>query len=136
MKENRISFGKVLLAMTDEVDRSVINTAVALCRKEKSKLYVLFIIDTHRVNRLAQTLRQKNDEIYRTVEETGWQLLYLAEDEAVENGIWTSLHLEEGNIANAVNRYIDSYRIDVLIVKRKDDTKRIFANASIPVIGL
>ncbi|OGC38848.1 hypothetical protein A2Y85_08800 [candidate division WOR-3 bacterium RBG_13_43_14] len=135
-KENIMVFEKVLLVMTDEVDQSMINTAVGLCKKEKSKLYVLFVIDTHRINRLAQTLRQKIDDIYRTVEETGWQLLYLTEDEAVENGIWTSLHLEEGSLSNAVSRYVESYGIDIIIIKRKDEAKRIFINAPVPVIGL
>ena len=135
-KENLMVFEKVLLVMTDEADQSMINTAVGLCKKEKSKLYVLFVIDTHRINRLAQTLRQKIDDIYRTVEETGWQLLYLTEDEAVENGIWTSLHLEEGSLSNAVSRYVESYGIDIIIIKRKDEAKRIFINAPVPVIGL
>src|SRR4030042_714522 len=135
-KENIMVFEKVLLVMTDEVDQSMINTAVGLCKKEKSKLYVLFVIDTHRINRLAQTLRQKIDDIYRTVEETGWQLLYLTEDEAVENGIWTSLHLEEGSLSNAASRYVESYGIDIIIIKRKDEAKRIFINAPGPVIVL
>ncbi len=136
VKENTVIFEKVLMVITDEADKSMISPTVALCQKEKSKLYVLFVIDTHRINRLAQTLRQKNDDIYRNVEETGWQLLYLTEDEAVEKGIWTSLHLEEGNIFNAVNRYVESYGIDTIIIKRKDDAKRIFINAPVPVIGL
>ncbi len=130
------SFEKVLLVMTDETDQSVINTAVAICRKEKSRLYVLFIIDSRRINRLGRKGRQKIDDIYRQAEETGWQLLYLTEDEAVENGVWTSLHFEEGNVTNSVNRYVESYGIDVIMVRRKDDMRRVFTDAPVSVIGL
>ena len=69
-------------------------------------------------------------------EEDGWKLLYLVEDDAVENGVWTSLHLEEGNLAQVINHYIESYGIDTMLVKRKDEFKRMFAACSIPIIGL
>jgi hypothetical protein len=74
--------------------------------------------------------------VHKKTEEDGWKLLYLLEDEAVEIGVWTSLHLEDGNLLKVTNRYVDAYEIDALLIKRKEESKKIFVSSSIPIIGI
>lgn len=126
----------MLLVLTGDADQSILTDAVQLCKNFKSKLYVLFIVEPDRVSRLASLTHQKVKVVHKKTEEEGWQLLYLLEDEAVENGVWTSLHLEDGNMLKVTNRYVEAYEIDALLIKRKQESKKIFVSSSIPVIGL
>jgi nucleotide-binding universal stress UspA family protein len=122
--------------LVSDTDQSILSTAVQFSKSCGSKLFVLFVIEPNRISRLASISHQKVKVVYDKTEENGWQLLYLVEDEAVENGVWTSLHLEEGNQLEIVRRYIDTYQIDALLIKRKDESKKIFVSSPIPVIGL
>ena len=131
-----MDFKKLLLVLTDDADQSILTDAVQLCKDFKSKLYVLFIIEPNRVSRLASLTHQKVKVVHKKTEENGWKLLYLLEDEAAENGVWTSLHLEDGNLLKVTNRYVDAYEIDVMLIKRKEESKRIFVSSSVPMIGL
>jgi hypothetical protein len=127
---------RVLLVLTGDGDQSILSDSVQVCKNTGSKLFALFVVEPNRIARLASLTHQKVNVIHRKNEEEGWKLLYLLEDEAVENGVWTSLHLEEGSLLQTISRYIESYEIDALILKRKDECKRIFVTSSIPVIGL
>jgi hypothetical protein len=131
-----MDFKKLLLVLTVDAEQSILTDAVQLCKDFKSKLYVLYVIDPDRVSRLASLTHQKVKVVHKKTEEDGWKLLYLLEDEAVENGVWTSLHLEDGNMLEVTNRYIEGYEIDALLVMRKRESKQIFVSSSIPVIGL
>ncbi len=131
-----MDFKKFLLVLTEDADQSILTDAVQLCKDFKSKLYVLFVIEPNRVSRLASLTHQKVKVVHKKTEEDGWKLLYLLEDEAVENGVWTSLHLEDGNQLKVTNRYVDAYEIDALLIKRKEESKKIFVSSSIPIIGL
>jgi len=131
-----MKFERVLLVLTDETDQSILSDSVQVCKNAGSKLFALFIIEPNRIARLASLTHQKVNIVHSKTEEEGWKLLYLLEDEAVENGVWTSLHLDEGNVLHRISHYIESYGIDVLMVKRKDECKKIFVSSSIPVIGL
>jgi hypothetical protein len=119
---------KILLVLTEGIDQPIISEVVALCKKFKSKLFVLFIIDPHRMSRLARLTHQTTDKIYRKEEEEGWRLLYLVEDEAVTSGVWTSLH--------TLKKYVETYDIDLIVMKRKEDHKRLFAASPVAVMGL
>lgn len=127
---------RLMLVLTGDADQSILSSAVQFCRTVDGRLYVLFVIEPNRIARLASLTHQKVKHVQDKTEESGWQLLYLAEDEAVENGVWTSLHLEEGNLMHVINRYVDSYQIDVLLMKRKDEAKKVFVSSSITVVGL
>lgn len=131
-----MKFKKVVLVLTEDTDQMIISQAVKLCKKFKSKLFVLFIIETNKVARLARLTHQKTDTLDQEIEEGGWKLLYLVEDEAVENDVWTSLHLENGNLMNVIKKYIEAYDINIVFTKRKDETKKIFVSSPVPVIGL
>ena len=131
-----MKFDKFLLVLTGEADQSVMSAAVQFCKSVNSRLFALYVIEPGRVSRLASLTHQKVKVVHNKTEEEGWKLLYLLEDEAVVNGVWTSLHLEEGNLLRMINHYIDSYGIDGLLFKRKDELKKIFVSSSIPVIGL
>jgi hypothetical protein len=131
-----MGFKKFLLVLTGDADQSILTDAVQLCKDFKSKLYVLFVIEPNRVSRLASLTHQKVKVVHKKTEEDGWKLLYLLEDEAVENGVWTSLHFEDGNLLKVTNRYVDAYEIDALLIKRKEESKKIFVSSSIPIIGL
>jgi hypothetical protein len=127
---------RILLALTEGIDQPIIPEVVALCKKFRSKLFVLFIIDPHRISRLARLTHQTTDILYRKEEEEGWRLLYLVEDEAVGNGVWTSLHFEDGIAVNTLKKYVETYDIDLIVMKRKDDHKRLFAASPVAVMGL
>jgi hypothetical protein len=131
-----MKFEKFLLLLTCEADQSVMSAAVQFCKNTNSRLFALYVIEPGRVSRLASLTHQKVKVVHSKTEEEGWKLLYLLEDEAVDNGVWTSLHLEEGNLLRMVNHYIDTYGIDGLLFKRKDELKKVFVSSSIPVIGL
>ncbi|HEC78709.1 MAG: hypothetical protein ACTSQ8_12830 [Candidatus Helarchaeota archaeon] len=131
-----MKFKKVILLFTEETDQSIIEPAVQLCKKFKSRLFVLFVVETGKISRLARLTHQKVELLHRRIEETGWQLLYLTEDEAVQNGVWTSLHIEEGYVSNVLKKYIQGYGIDLVFIKKKDETKKIFVSCPVPVIGL
>ena len=131
-----MEFKKFLLMLTGDTDQTILSAAVQLCKDLDGKLFVLFVIEPNRVSRLASLTHQKVKIVYDKTEENGWQLLYLVEDEAVENGVWTSLHLEEGSALDITRRYIDTYQIDALLLKRKDESKKMFVSSTIPVIGL
>ena len=122
--------------LTGDTDQTILSAAVQLCKNLSGKLFVLFVIEPNRISRLASLTHQKVKVVYDKTEENGWQLLYLVEDEAVENGVWTSLHLEEGSLLDITKRYVDTYQIDALLIKRKDESKKIFVSSTIPVIGL
>ena len=131
-----MKFKKVVLVLTEDTDQMIISQAVELCKKFKSKLFVLFIIETNKVARLARLTNQKTDTINQEIEEGGWKLLYLIEDEAVENDVWTSLHLENGNLMDVIKKYVEAYDINIVLTKRKDETQIIFVSSPVPVIGL
>ncbi|MDH4210355.1 MAG: hypothetical protein OEV79_02785 [candidate division WOR-3 bacterium] len=131
-----MEFKKFLLMLTGDTDQTILSAAVQLCKNLSGKLFVLFVIEPNRISRLASLTHQKVKVVYDKTEENGWQLLYLVEDEAVENGVWTSLHLEEGSLLDITKRYVDTYQIDALLIKRKDESKKIFVSSTIPVIGL
>jgi hypothetical protein len=131
-----MEFKKFLLMLTGDTDQTILSAAVQVCKNLDGKLFVLFVIEPNRISRLASLTHQKVKLVYDKTEENGWQLLYLVEDEAVENGVWTSLHLEEGSLLDIAKRYVDIYRIDALLIKRKDELKKLFVSSTIPVIGL
>jgi len=35
-----------------------------------------------------------------------------------------------------IRRYIESYNIDIILIEKKNETKKIFVSSPIPVIGL
>jgi hypothetical protein len=131
-----MKFKKVILVLTDETDQPVIAHAMDLCKKFKSKLFVLFVIESVKISRLARLTQQNAESIGKNTEEQAWRVLYLAEDEAGNNGIWTSLHFETGNMIHTVKKYIKAYAIDAVITKRKEETKKLFVSSPAPVIGL
>ena len=131
-----MKFDKVLLVLTGDADQSIMPDAVEFCKNAGSRLFVLFVIEPNRVARLASLTHQKVKVVQNKTEEEGWKLLYLVEDDAVENGVWTSLHLEEGHLSHVTNHYIESYGIDVVMVKRKDEFKKIFSTCSVPIVGM
>jgi hypothetical protein len=131
-----MKFKKVLVLFTDMMDKAVISEIVQFCRKFKSKLYVLFVLEPKKISRLSSITHRAYDALHKEIEEQGWQLLYLVEDEAVQNNVWTSLHLEEAVIASAVKKFIEAYAIDCIMVRRSDETKKLFLSCSVPVIGL
>ena len=131
-----MDFKRSLLVLTENADQSILSVAVQFCKNSGSRLFVLFVIEPDRISRLASLTHQKVKMLHKNTEEDGWKLLYLIEDEAVENGVWTSLHLEEGDLLQMTNRYVDAYEIDALLIKKKEGSKRIFLSCSVPVIGL
>lgn len=131
-----MKFKKVILVLTEDTDQIIITQVVKLCKKFRSKLFVLFVIEVNRASRLARLTHQKTDILDQEIEEGGWKLLYLVEDEAVESDVWTSLHLENGNLMDVLKKYIEAYDINTVLTKRKDETKEIFVSSPVPVIGL
>lgn len=127
---------KILLVLTEGVDQTIISEVVALCKKFRSRLFVLFIVDPYRISRLARLTHQTTEKVYNREEEEAWRLLYLVEDEAAGNGVWTSLHFENSAAVNALKKYVETYDIDLIAMKRKDDHKRLFATSPVAVMGL
>ncbi len=131
-----MDFKKALFLLGHEVNPARMSDAIGLCKEFKSRLFVLFVIEPHRISRLASLTRQKTENLYKKIEEDGWQMLYLVEDEAVDNGVWTSLHLEDGNTLQVIRKYVASYDINVILTERNNETKKLFVASPIPVIGL
>ena len=131
-----MKFKKVALLLTENTDQQIVSQAVQLCKKFKSNLFVLFVIEPQKVSRLASLTHQKVETFHQKIEEEGWQLLYLVEDEAVEKGVWTSLHLENGAITSMLKKYVKAYEINIVMVKKKDETKKVFVSSPVPVVGL
>jgi hypothetical protein len=131
-----LKFKKVLLVLTSDANVQILTSVIKLCKYFQSKLFVLFIIESSRISRLASLTHQKVANIQKKTEEQGWRVLYLIEDEAVENGVWTSLHLEDGNMMNIIRKYVQSYTIDIIITERRKETRKIFASSPTPVLGL
>jgi hypothetical protein len=127
---------KVILVLTDINDQDITQAAVQLCKRFKSKLFVLFVVETGRISRLARLTQKKSDTLRKKIEDEGWQLLYLIEDDADKAGIWTSLHLEDGIATTIVKKYIDAYGVDAVLIKRKNEATRLFVSSTVPVIGL
>ena len=131
-----MKFKKIILVLTNNADQAVISDAVQFARKMKSKLYGLFVLDSTKTTRLARLTHQKTEVVRKKTEEDGWRLLYLVEDEAVSNGVWTSLHFEDGNVGTILKNYINSYKVDVVVVRKAEENKKLFVSAMVPVIGL
>jgi hypothetical protein len=131
-----VKFKKVLLVLINDTNLQILTQAIKFCKNFQSKLFVLFIIESNRISRLASLTHQKVANLHKKLEEQGWRILYLVEDEAVENGVWTSLHLEEGNMMNIVRKYVKSYNIDIIITEKKKETRKIFVTSPTPVMGL
>lgn len=127
---------RILLYVGDSTDQKVFPQAVSLCRTFNSQLFVIYVLDEHRIAKLASLTRENAETIRRRVEEEGWEMLYLAEDEAVDSGVRTSLHLENGQAMRVLKRFIDQYGIQAVIARKRDETKKLFVACSVPVIGL
>ncbi|MGB3479345.1 MAG: hypothetical protein WBB67_09310 [bacterium] len=133
---SKMKLKKAIFVLTDSNDQHVAESAIQLCKKFKSKLFVLFIIETGRISRLARLTQKKSNMLRKKIEDDGWQSLYLIEDEADKTGVSTSLHLENGVVTTIVKKYVDAYNIDTLLVKRKNETHKLFVSSAVPVIGL
>ena len=131
-----MKFKKALLVLTDIADQAINEEIVDLCRKFKSKLYVLFVLEPKKVSRLSRMTHRTNDVVHKDLSEQGWQALYLVEDEAVEHGVWTSLHMEEGSLISTVRKFAEAYTVDCVYTRRTDETKRLFLTCPVTVIGL
>ena len=131
-----MTFKKIILVLTEAMDQTIIKEVVGFCKKFKCKLFVLFIIEPNKISRLARLTHQKVENLHKKIEEEGWQLLYFVEDEAVQSGVWTSLHLEDGNMMSILRKYVKAYKIDVALTKRKDETRKLFVPSPVPVLGL
>ncbi|MGQ9663966.1 MAG: universal stress protein [bacterium] len=129
-------FARALLFIVDNTDQQIFTQTIQLCKFFKSQLFVVFVLEEHRIAKLASLTHEPIDLIKRKIEEEGWEMLYLVEDEAVENGVRTSLHLENGVVTRVIKRYIENYKIDLILVKKREETKKIFVSSPIPVIGL
>jgi hypothetical protein len=131
-----MKFKKALLVLTDIADQTIIREFVGLCKKFKSKLYVLFVLEPKKVSRISRMTHRINDKVHKELSEQGWQALYLVEDDAVEQGVWTSLHMEEGSLSSTVRKFVEAYSIDCVYTRRTDETKRLFLACPVPIIGL
>lgn len=131
-----MNFSRVLLYIVDNTDQQIFTPVVQLCKLFKSQLFVLFVLEEHRISKLASITRENIDSIRQRIEEEGWEMLYLIEDEAVENGVRTSLHMENGQVSRVIKRYLENYKINLVFIKKREETKKIFISSPIPVIGL
>ena len=127
---------RLLLYLHDLEDKVIFNPTVQICKDFSSQLFVLYVLEESRVAHIARLTRDKHDSIRQRLEEEGWEMLYLMEDEAVSGSVRTSLHLEEGSPVAVMKKFVDHYEIDALVVKRRDETKKLFIGSPIPVIGL
>lgn len=131
-----MKFSKVLLYLVDNGDQKIFGTVVELCKTFRSQLFVLFVVEDGRISKLASLTHEKIESVKQKIEEEGWEMLYLVEDEAVGQDVRTSLHLEDGLATRVMKKYIEAYSIDLVIVRKRDETKKIFATVQVPVIGL
>jgi len=131
-----MQIAKALLYLVDATDQKVFSQVVQLCKTFKSQLFVLFVLEENRISKLASLTHEKITSIRQRIEEEGWEMLYLIEDEAVDQGVRTSLHLEEGLTMKVIKTYVESYDINMVMLKRREETKKIFVSSLVPVIGL
>ncbi len=131
-----MEFKNLLLLLTDDTDEEIISPCIQFCKIFRCRLFVLFIMEPFRISRLASLTHKKTNELHKTIEEQGWKLLYLVEDEATENDIRTSLHHEEGNMIKLIKNFVENYTIDALILRKKEATKKVFVASPVMVIGL
>ena len=133
---DNMQIAKALLYLVDATDQKVFSQVVQLCKTFKSQLFVLFVLEESRISKLASLTHEKITSIRQRIEEEGWEMLYLIEDEAVDQGVRTSLHLEEGLTMKVIKTYVESYDINMVMLKRREETKKIFVSSLVPVIGL
>lgn len=131
-----MEFPRTLLFIVDNTDQQIFTQAIQFCKFFKSQLFVLFVLEEHRIAKLASITHEHIDSIKRRIEEEGWEMLYLVEDEAVENGVRTSLHMENGLVIRVIKRYLENYKINLILTKKREETKKIFVSSPVPVIGL
>ncbi len=131
-----MEFPRTLLFIVDNTDQQIFSQAIQFCKFFKSQLFVLFVLEEHRIAKLASITHEHIDSIKRRIEEEGWEMLYLVEDEAVENGVRTSLHMENGLVVRMIKRYLENYKINLILTKKREETKKIFVSSPVPVIGL
>lgn len=131
-----MEFPRTLLFIVDNTDQQIFTQAIQFCKFFKSQLFVLFVLEEHRIAKLASLTHEHIDSIKRRIEEEGWEMLYLVEDEAVENGVRTSLHMENGLVTRVIRRYLENYKINLILTKKREETKKIFVSSPVPVIGL
>jgi hypothetical protein len=127
---------RLLLYLYNAEDKGIFDQVVKLCQTFESQLFVLFVLEETRIAQVPRMTREKVETIRQKIEEDGWKMLYLVEDEAVESGVRTSLHMEEGTAAGVIKKYVENYEIDALIIKRRDETRKLFISSPVPVIGL
>ncbi|MEO0095403.1 MAG: hypothetical protein ABIL46_04420 [candidate division WOR-3 bacterium] len=139
MEEKRFTlseFQRTLLYIVDNTDQGIFTPAIQLCKLFKSQLFVLFVLEEHRISKLASITHENTEAIRQRIEEEGWEMLYLVEDEAVENGVRTSLHMENGQVTRVIKKYLENYKINLILVKKREETKKIFVSSAVPVVGL
>uniref|UniRef100_A0A7C6AFH9 Universal stress protein n=1 Tax=candidate division WOR-3 bacterium TaxID=2052148 RepID=A0A7C6AFH9_UNCW3 len=131
-----LEFPRILLYIVDNTDQAIFTPAIQFCKLFKSQLFVLFVLEEHRISKLASITHENIESIKKRIEEEGWEMLYLVEDEAVESGVRTSLHMENGQVPRVVKKYLENYKINLMLVRKREETKKIFVSANVPVIGL
>lgn len=127
---------RLLVFLYDAGDKEIFKTVIQLGRFFSCQLLALYVLEEHRVAQIARLTREKNETIRQKLEEEGWEMLYLVEDEAVAGDVRISLHLEEGTPLSVIKKFVDHYEIDALVLKRRDETKKLFTGSPVPVIGL
>uniref|UniRef100_A0A7C4TB69 Universal stress protein n=1 Tax=candidate division WOR-3 bacterium TaxID=2052148 RepID=A0A7C4TB69_UNCW3 len=131
-----MEINRALLYLIDNSDQRIFPLAIQICKFFNCQLFVLFVLEEHRVSKLASLTRENTKVIRQRMEEEGWEMLYLVEDEAVENGVRTSLHLENGLAINVIRKYVENYKIDLILIRRREETKKVFVASPAPVMGL
>lgn len=107
--------------------------AVDLAKLFESRLFVLFITEPSRKKKLASLTKRDIKLISEELEESGWQSLYLVEEEAFEKEVKTSLHYEEGPVFETAIEFIKNYGIQLLVIKNGEAAKKFAGTSPIPV---
>ena len=68
-----MKFKKAIIFLAEGTDESIVNEVIQWCKKFRSKLFVLFVVETHKISRLANLTHQKIETLSKKAEE-GWSL--------------------------------------------------------------
>jgi nucleotide-binding universal stress UspA family protein len=108
----------------------------------QAQLILLHIVDIRAIETMARYGQESKEALIVKAEESGWNLLYGLEEEAVSKAVRVALVLESGEPQRLILDSADKYKVDLIVLGRHRKTgarkdvivPAIIENAECPVL--
>lgn len=136
-------FNKILVPIDNsKLAINAARTAIRLAQIHQAQLILLHVVDLRAIETMARYGQESKEAILVKAEESGWNLLYGLEEEAVSKSVRVALVMENGEPQRLILDSADKYQIDLIVLgkHRKTGARKdvivpaIIENAECPVL--